>query len=92
MDGWGQKPRIKENMTTKPTDTAKHFIAALSVDGLRRQRRDEILIGHPKATEAEIERLMEADVKRGHLPPASLARAKQILAKMPEIEAPPIAP
>jgi hypothetical protein len=69
-------------MTTNKSDShdrlVAHFIEGLSVDGLRRQRRDEIRMGHPKATEAEIERMMDEDVKRGHLPPAKKVPADNI--------------
>jgi hypothetical protein len=55
-------------MTTKPTDIAKHFIAALSVDEPRREIRQ----GNPQAAEAEIERMATPE-------PARIAHAKQIL-------------
>jgi len=54
------------------------FIAGLSAKGIDRQCRDEFRQGYPKATEAEIWMLFDANKKAGS-PPDSLEHAKLIL-------------
>jgi hypothetical protein len=58
--------------------TVEHFVAALSADGLKANSRAEFRLGYPKATEAELNILVEAEEKAGH-PPSSIAQAKKIL-------------
>jgi hypothetical protein len=56
------------------------FLAGLSKEGIDRQCRHEFRQGYPKATEAEIWLLFNADRKNGS-PPWSLRHAREIMAR-----------
>jgi hypothetical protein len=83
MDGWGFGPRIKEDVTSNK-DIGRHdrlvkwVLSNPSAEGIDRQTKHEFRQGYPKATEAEIQMLFDANKKAGS-PPRSLARAKLIL-------------
>jgi hypothetical protein len=57
----------------------KLILANLSAEGIDRQIKHEFRQGYPKATEAEIQMLFDANKKAGS-PPRSLEHAKRILA------------
>jgi hypothetical protein len=69
---------------TKKEDQDRHdqlvkaFLGGLSAEEVERQRRREYRHGYPKATEAEIQLLMDADDKAGY-PPQGLGHARYIM-------------
>jgi hypothetical protein len=69
-------------MTSKDKDRrdrlVKWILGNLSAEGIDRQCKHEFRQGYPKATDAEIEMLFQANKKAGY-PPHNLEHAKLIL-------------
>jgi hypothetical protein len=65
--------------TTSSDRLVARLIAGLSREGIAYGQRCEWMAGYPKATEAEIQTLIDAE-KRAGSPPRSLAHARLILA------------